>query len=74
MLDDRSTPQLNVERIYADMQAKAARATDDARLGRLAALATSASMQSLESTPASGFLNFRTDTDVIPTSSGIKVP
>lgn len=74
MLDDRSTSQLNVDRIYADMQAKAARATDDARLGRLAALASSASMQSLDSTPTSGFLNFRTDTDVVPTSSGIKVP
>ena len=74
MIDDRSTSQLNVDRIYADMQAKAAKATDDARLGRLAALATSASMQSLDSTPASGFLNFRTDTDVVPTTSGIKVP
>lgn len=74
MIDNRSTSQLNVDRIYADMQAKAARATDDARLGRLAALASSASMQSLDSTPASGFLNFRTDTDVVPTSSGIKVP
>jgi hypothetical protein len=30
LLDDRSTPQLNVERIYADMQAEAAKATDDA--------------------------------------------
>lgn len=74
MIDDRSTSQLNVDRIYADMQAKAAKATDDARLGRLAALATSASMQSLDITPASGFLSFRTDTDVVPTSSGIKVP
>ena len=74
MIDDRSTSQLNVDRIYADMQAKAAKANDDARLGRLAALATSASMQSRDSTPASGFLNFRTDTDVVPTSSGIKVP
>ena len=74
MIDDRSTSQLNVDRIYADMQAKAAKATDDARLGRLAALATSASMQSMDSAPASGFLNFRTATDVVPTSSGIKVP
>ncbi|MPQ85369.1 hypothetical protein F0170_16025 [Pseudomonas sp. MAFF 730085] len=74
MIDDRSTSQLNVDRIYADMQAKAAKATDDAWLGRLAALATSASMQSLGSAPTSGFLNFRTDTDVLPTSSGIKVP
>lgn len=74
MLNDRSTPQLNVERIYADMQAKAAKATDDARLGRLAALATSASMQSLDSSPASGHLNFRIATDMTRTSSGINVP
>lgn len=74
MINDRSTPQINADRIYADMQARAAKATDDARLGRLAALSTSASMQSMDSTPASGFLNFRTDTDVVPTSSGIKVP
>ena len=74
MIDDRSTSQLNVDRIYADMQAKAAKATDDARLGRLAALATSASMQSLDSAPASGFLNFRTESDVAATSGGIKIP
>lgn len=74
MIDDRSTSQLNVDRIYADMQAKAAKATDDARLGRLAALATSASMQSLDSAPASSFLNFRTESDVAATSGGIKIP
>nr|WP_314525961.1 hypothetical protein [uncultured Pseudomonas sp.] len=74
MLDDRSTSQLNVDRIYTNMQARAAKATDDARLGRLAALANSASMQSLDNAPASGFLNFRTESDVIPMSNGIKVP
>ena len=74
MLDDRSTPQLNLDRIYANMQARAAKATDDARLDRLAELSTSAAMQSLDSPPTSGFLNFRTATDVAPTSSGIKVP
>lgn len=74
MIDDRSTPQINADRIYADMQARAAKATDDARLGRLAALSTSAAMQSLGSTPAPSFLYFRTESDVAATSGGIKIP
>ena len=74
MLDDRSTSQLNVDRIYADMQAKAAKATDDARLGQLAALSASATMQSLGSTTAPSLFDFRTESDVIPMSNGIKVP
>ena len=74
MIGDRSTSQLNVDRIYADMQTKAAKATDEARLGRLAALATSASMQSLDSAPTPSLFDFRTESDVVATSSGIKVP
>lgn len=74
MIDDRATAQINADRLWSDMQAKAAKATDDARLGRLAALATSASMQSLDSSPASGLLNFRTESDVAATSGGIKIP
>lgn len=59
--------------VHASIQAREATARQGQYIPRLAQLSANAS-DLMAAQPRPSFLDFRTDTDVVPTSSGIKVP